>query len=451
MNVELPITLHANQKLIASSPALYKVIKAGKRFGKSRFSIFALTQAAGLRPGGNFCYIAPTYRQAKNIAWREFKNMIPHKYIKRMVENELLIVLVNDAEIRLLGSDNADSLRGIKMHGVIFDEVAYQKKYNWVNIIQGQLLGEQQADGTYSDPGFAIFISSPINPSETVGKDIEDWFPQFYTEALRKKQSGDTKWDAWHFSIYDNPTLSREQIDDIKNNNTDDAWNVEYLANESAFAGHVYSEFKYEEHVKAIEPKGIFVRGIDWGISHPTVGLFAHVDKEGKKIYFEDEYVRSDMTISESCGVILKKSGDKKPDWTVADPSLHKRNAVTLVPDILEFNKNGVPCVAGDNNHRGYDIVKMFLKRGLIVVNPKCRILIKQLKELQWTDKTDDDCTDVLRYICVRVHDLIFGWRDVPMTIKEEEKPAGTFNLNDPYLFKKKTHENAIVADIRSF
>jgi len=453
MNVELDIKLHENQRKISDSSALYKVIKAGKRFGKTKFAIFALTQAAGKKPGGMFCYIAPTYRQAKNIAWLEFKRLIPHKYIKRIVENELLIVLINDAEIHLLGSDNADSLRGIKMDGVVFDEVAYQKKYNWNNIIRGQLLGNQRADGTYTEPGFAIFISSPINPIETMGKDIEDWFPEFFNEALRKRDSGNKEWDAWHFTIYDNPTLSRDQIEEIRKDNTDDAWGVEYLANESAFAGNVYGEFSYERQVKEYipDPSSLYVRGIDWGISHPTVCLFGYVDDKNKKIYIEDEYVKSDHTIEESCDVIKRKTMDKRVEWTVCDPSLHKRNSVTLVPDIQEFNKNGVPCIAGDNNKRGYNILKMFLKKDVIVINPKCRILIKQLKELQWTDKTDDDCPDVLRYMAVRVHDLMFKFKDLNESSIEVKKNPLTFNLNSAMFNQKEAYRNKYMEAVRSY
>jgi len=448
MEVKLDFVLHENQRRIHDSPALYKVAKCGKRFGKSRWAIFSLTQAAGLKPGGVFWYISPTYRQCKNIAWREFKKLIPHQYIKRMVENELLITLINDASIQLIGADNEDSLRGPKLDGVVLDECAYINKYIWNNILRGQLLGSNG-----EKPGFAWFISSPINPVETMGKNIEDWYPEFYQEALRKRDSGNKEWDAWHFTIYDNPTLSRDQIEEIRKDNTDDAWGVEYLANESAFAGNVYGEFSYERQVKEYipDPSSLYVRGIDWGISHPTVCLFGYVDDKNKKIYIEDEYVKSDHTIEESCDVIKRKTMDKRVEWTVCDPSLHKRNSVTLVPDIQEFNKNGVPCIAGDNNKRGYNILKMFLKKDVIVINPKCRILIKQLKELQWTDKTDDDCPDVLRYMAVRVHDLMFKFKDLNESSIEVKKNPLTFNLNSAMFNQKEAYRNKYMEAVRSY
>ena len=96
MNVPLNITLHSNQKLIEASPANNIVIKAGKRFGKTKFAVYWLVKKAGLGPNRMEWYIAPTYGQAKKIAWMEFKTLIPKPLIKRMVENELMITLIND-------------------------------------------------------------------------------------------------------------------------------------------------------------------------------------------------------------------------------------------------------------------------------------------------------------------------------------------------------------------
>jgi len=178
--------------------------------------------------------------------------------------------------------------------------------------------------------------------------------------------------------------------------------------------------------------------------------LLAYVNDAEKKIYFEDEFVKSDFTIEESCEVIKKKTLDRHVEWTVADPSLHKRNAVTKIPDIQEFTKNGVPCIAGDNNKRGYNILKMFLKKDMIRINPKCRILIKQFKSLQWTDKTNDDCTDVARYISVRVHDLIFKWKDLPQEVEKKPPQPQPWNLNH-IMFKRENQKSQVIDEIRSY
>ena len=416
---------------------------AGKRFGKSELAVFKTIKAAGAKPGGVFWYIAPYFSHAESIAWQKFLEYIPEKYWKHKQDNKLTLTLVNGSRIVLKGADNQTSLRGPKIDGAVFDEAAYMDQYIWNNILRGQLLGEQRQDGTYTDPGFAFFISSPINPAQVVGKNFKDWYPDFYQSALNKNQSGDKKWQGYHYTIYDNPTLSKEQIDEIRADSTDDQWNVEYLAKPSSFAGKIYSEFDYSLHVseESSNKVNLFIRGIDWGIAHPTVCLFAQVDVQGQTIFIEDEYVKSDFTIEESAEVIQKKTGGRTVDWTVCDPSLNKRNSQTKRTDKQEFDRLGIFCIAGDNNNRGYNITKMFLKKNMIKIHPRCRILIKQLRDLQWTDKTDDDCPDVLRYMCVRLHDLV--WNGI--FNKEKTIPKlnpTTFNLNDTHLFSKREQES---------
>lgn len=441
-SVPLDIVLHDNQEAIHGSMATNIVVMAGKRFGKSKFACFKLTKWAFAETGqdGIFGYIAPTYAQAKNIAWGEFKRLIPRPLIKRIVENELSITLINDEVIRLFGADNIDSLRGIKFRAVVIDEAAYVDKYIWNNVIRGQLLGSLG-----QKPGRALFISSPLNPLKSLGKDKTDWYPEFYQEALRKKQTGDSSWDAYHFTIYDNPTLSKDQIDEIKADSTDDEWNVEYMAMPSAHAGHVYSEFDYERHVTELEVEqgSVLVRGLDWGIAHPTACLFVHVTPRKKEIFIKDEFSKSGCTIEENSETIRAMTGLMPVEWTVCDPSMAKRNSQTLRTDKQEFDRCGIYCVPGDNNDRGYNIVKMFLKKGHIKVSPKCRLLIKQLRELQWGQDINDDLADCLRYVCVRIHDLMFKW-DKEEKDEEVKSPfvnKKEYNFNDSVIFPKKKAE----------
>lgn len=433
MNVELDIKLHENQRLIFNSPALNIVVKAGKRFGKSELAVFKTVRAAGEKPNGVFWYIAPYYSHAEGIAWQRFKDLIPLKYIKRIQENKLTIELVNGAKIILKGADNQTSLRGPKLDGAIFDEAAYMDEYIWNNIIRGQLLG---VNG--EKPGFAFFISSPLNPRQVIGKSFKDWYPNFYQEALRKKQTGNGEWDAFHFTIRDNPYLAKEYIDQIEADCSEDEWNVEYMANESAHSGLLVSEFNYGKHVKEwpIDKDWKLVRGLDWGISHPTACLWIYVSTKLNMVYVSDEFEKSGLVIQESCGVIKQMTGTRDVDWSVIDPSTAKRNSQTGRRDLDEFIRNGIGVVPGDNKDRGYDIMKMFFKKDMIRVHPKCRYIINQLKTVQYGQKEGEDLLDCLRYALVRVHDFMFGGNLFPKEDMVKREP-NHFNLNDP-LFKGK-------------
>ena len=368
---------------------MIRVVKAGKRFGKSELAIFMTIKAAGEKPNGTFWYIAPYMSHAEGIAWDRFKDLIPSQFIRRITQQpKLMIELVNGSKIFLKGADNQVSLRGTKLDGAVFDEAAYMDKYIWNNIIRGQLLG---VGG--ERPGFAFFISSPLNPIQAAGKVLKDWYPEFFAEAQRKQMTGDADWAAFHYTIYDNPLLTREYIEKMKEDSTDDEWNTEYMAKESSFTGQVVSEFKFDLHVKEYEMDRSFElsRALDWGIQHPTACLWINYSHTKKIVYVNEEFQRSDLRIKESCGVIKQMTGDKKVEWSVIDPSTRKRNSQTELSDSDEFTRNGVPVMLGDNNDRGYDIMKMFFKKNLILVHPKCRHLINQLKTVQYGQKVGED------------------------------------------------------------
>jgi hypothetical protein len=181
-------------------------------------------------------------------------------------------------------------------------------------------------------------------------------------------------------------------------------------------------------------------------MDHPTVCLWASLDPSTKTVYITDEFVRSDLVIKESADMILTRTGNKPIEWTVIDPSTAKRNSqVKHSTDALEFNRNGIPTIMADNRARGYDITKMFLKKGRLKVSNKCKQLIYELRHVQYSDKEGDDATDVLRYICLKVHDSITGMNifelDVPMRAPGEG-PKREFNIYDPIFNEPKPDKN---------
>ena len=426
MNYPLNLILHENQKLINKHPAKFRVIKAGKRFGKTKLALYRIVRKAFEFPGETFWYIAPTYRQAKNIAWHELNWLIPKELIKRSVENELTKEFVNGSRLQLIGADNPDSLRGPKLRHATFDEAAYIAEDIWPTIIAGQLLGNVGG-------GTADFISSPNDKGR-------NWYSNFWDDAKLKEQKGDKDWAAFYYTIYDNPTIPRDEIDRLREQVTDDKWQVEYMAIESALSGIRFSEFNKDNVGELKWENPILVRAIDWGIAHPTTCLFLQVDMRNKLVYVEDEYFKSGFLIKESCEVIKQMTGSRDVAFSVIDPATCKRDAHDGRTDKDEFGRYGIYCLPGDNRNRGYDIVKMFLKHKRLIINPKCKNLLYELKNLQYGDKTGDDATDALRYGLVRIHDYMAG-----MNISQQENlinyddlaKRNKYSLYDERLFPK--------------
>jgi phage terminase large subunit len=137
-------------------------IVAHRRFGKTVGCINDMIRAAltttRVHPPPRFAYIAPTYSQAKDVAWgylKHYSQVIPGL---KMSESELWVEYPNGARIRLYGADNYDRLRGLYHDGITVDEPAQMDPRAWPEVIRPTL-------SDYS--GWGTFIGTPAG---------RDWF-----------------------------------------------------------------------------------------------------------------------------------------------------------------------------------------------------------------------------------------------------------------------------------
>ena len=120
-----------------------------------------------------FAYIAPTFKQAKSIAWdymKQFTAKIPYT---KFNETELRVDLPNGARITLLGSENSDGLRGIYLDGCVIDEYANVHSKLFPEIIRPALSDRK---------GYCVFIGTPQGMNNNFyelyqhAQGADDWF-----------------------------------------------------------------------------------------------------------------------------------------------------------------------------------------------------------------------------------------------------------------------------------
>jgi hypothetical protein len=133
----------------------WAAVVAHRRAGKTVGCIMDLVKRAiehnGREP--RFAYVAPTYTQAKDVAWsylKEYTSAIPG--IEKS-ESELTVTFPhNKARIRLYGAENYDRLRGLYLDGVVIDEAGDIDPRAWPEVIRPALSDRQ---------GWATFIGTP--------------------------------------------------------------------------------------------------------------------------------------------------------------------------------------------------------------------------------------------------------------------------------------------------
>ena len=124
--VKIPYNPRKLQAYLHDSLKRFSVVVCHRRFGKTVMAVNHLLRAALTTPhkSSRYAYMAPTYRQAKSVAWDYLKHYAYKVPGAKFHETELRCDLPNGSRISLLGAENPDSLRGIFLDGVVMDEYA---------------------------------------------------------------------------------------------------------------------------------------------------------------------------------------------------------------------------------------------------------------------------------------------------------------------------------------
>ena len=128
MNVTIPYTPRKQQAFIHKEldNHRFSVLCCHRRFGKTVMLINHLIKSCMTNNNHQprFAYIAPTYSQAKKIAWDYLKHYTKNLPNTKYNETELRADFFNGSRIQLLSSENPDSIRGIYLDGAVIDEAS---------------------------------------------------------------------------------------------------------------------------------------------------------------------------------------------------------------------------------------------------------------------------------------------------------------------------------------
>ena len=229
----LVLDYHPGQQRVRDNKARFRVVVAGRRFGKSWLAIneaiCAALDEANVQQHPVFL-IAPTFDQARRVYWQRLLK-IAGPIIESHNYNNGEIRLVNGVTIHIKGSDRPDTLRGVGMFFAVLDEYADMKSEVWELIVRPALSDAQ---------GRAIFIGTPK------GRD------GFYTLCEQAKVDDSGEWSVFEFTTSENPYIPKVEIESARRTLSSSAFRQEFEASfESGGAGIFRREWVRE----APEPK----------------------------------------------------------------------------------------------------------------------------------------------------------------------------------------------------
>jgi hypothetical protein len=242
--------LHLKQQAIKDSPAKRKVLVTGRRFGKT--TLDAELAITGMLDHRRVLEAAPTADQT-DAFWNECKRALADAIsakviVKNETDRSLELQHPRGGRIRCKTAWDADSLRGDYADLLILDEYSLMKPSAWDEVGAPMLLDNN---------GDAIFTFTPKRKNHA------------YAMWVRAKGDMTGRWQAWEGTSFDNTFLSREALDDIVKDMTEDAYKqeimAEFLSNEGAVFRNIAACINAPETTPEAHKGHRLVMGVDWG------------------------------------------------------------------------------------------------------------------------------------------------------------------------------------------
>lgn len=358
--------LHPAQSTIAQSNKRFRVINAGRRFGKTVLASEEIKGVA-LAKEARIVYIAPTIQQARDIMWQMLKKELLPITIKSKEAPSLELEVMNkDGKISIIllrGWEAVETLRGQAFDFIVLDEVASMRNFwvGWNEVLSPTLIDRK---------GSAMFISTPKG------------FNHFYD--LFNLKDKDQSYESYHFTTYDNPNIPPEEIERERLSKPENTFAQEYLADFRKMEGLVYKEFDRTKHVltKTIQNPDEFLAGIDFGFTNPTavIPLYRYGDE---RYHVPFEWYRTGRT-EEQIGEYVKSCAFNR-----VYPDPESPSAINVLSnkgiEVIEVIKNK------DSIKNGINRIRTLLKMGKLTIDPSCVNLIAEFETYAYPEKRPDN------------------------------------------------------------
>jgi len=370
------IHLHKNQGTVLGSTSRFKVLAAGRRFGKTILACVVLFLGCLKIKNGLFWYVSPTYKQTKQIAWKILLRLIPEQFLaKKPNETELSFTFKNGTELVLKGADNPDSLRGTGLDGLVIDEFASIRNAQsvWQEVLRPALTDKL---------GWCFFIGTPK------GKNA-------FWELWMKGQRKEDGFESWRFKTEDNPFINRSEIKEAESSLNDRYFRQEYEASFEDYTGLVWPEYSDDpKHGCVVDPFEIpewweKIGVIDVAVSGTTAALLAAIDESGT-VYFIKEYYERNKRASE----VMDAIKGWNPSMWLIDPAAKIKNQRNSLGELYtlydEYSDCGImPYPAENDVDAGINRFGEYLKAGRIKVFSSLKNYRSELVIYHWADERE--------------------------------------------------------------
>jgi len=362
------LDLHQAQKEVWDSNARFKVVAAGRRFGKTVLGTAKILVAATSKPKSVSLWVGPSHSQAR-MALDMIASLVPRQY--REVNRTLSeIYFPNGSKIVFRSGERWDNLRGDGLVCAILDEGAFLDERVWTEAVRPALSDHR---------GEALLISTFSG---------ENWFYKYFRRAIEEEND---QWASWRFKTSDNPFIPLEEIEEAKRMLPREVFEQEYEASPMAFSGAVFDSAKIDEAHEAgkdfqipnptlkfvpgqivrQEPAYPAEAGLDWGWLNTALEVC--VELPDGRIAWVEEKIYERIELNERCEAIAKMCRDFNVKTIYCDAAGASEN-VTLA---RVFDNHGLdtyvqPVPFATFKKVGIQVRSYYLEQGREILTRSC-------------------------------------------------------------------------------
>lgn len=340
--VTILVKPHPGQLAVHQDPARFKVLAAGRRWGKTRLGVNECLDVAS--QGGRAWWVSPNYKMSE-VGWRPIRNIagrLPGVEIKLA---DRLVIFPGGGLVSVRSADAPDSLRGEGLDFIVLDEAAYIQREAWQEALRPALSDRL---------GRALFISTPRG---------RNWFWEVYMRGEREEPG----WNSWRFPTSANPYISQEEIDAARADLPELIYRQEF---EAEFIDDNGGVFRRVQEAAVLEPLEApiagrqYIAGVDVAASvdYTVVSI---MDVESREMVYMDRFNRVDY------GVLINRL-----------ESLYNRWKLSIIK--IESNSIGQPVIDALQK-RGLNIIPFLTTSGtkqVLIQNLQAAFENEQIKIL---------------------------------------------------------------------
>jgi len=338
MKARIPYAPHAGQRLFHQSPARFRVLACGARWGKDRCCIIESIRLTvellqlkrpGLIPQVHGWFVAPNYPLAGQL-WRELKELTPRTLLaKPPNEKAHRLNWKGGAVVEIKSADDPNSLVTVGLDWLVVTEAALVSEDAWEMALRPRLSSPQRA-------GMAIFNGTPKGPN---------WYHRLYRRGLDLEQP---EWESWNFPTAaligpdgrlerhpcGNPYVSVDEVAQARQDMPEHWFRQEYLAEFLSGEGTVFRNIRDRVAAPPTNPAGPLVAGADLA-KHRDFSVFAVFDAEGRMVDMDrSRHLPYAHQAERLCSIVAKHGVEKlviesngvgEPFYEMVERDLHQR------------------------------------------------------------------------------------------------------------------------------